>query len=177
MVELIQKKRCAEELLSRRGTGYICWHNGKVVHPLHSYPACKLPLPKFISTTVWMPSASFWAQALTAAQNLTLADHGPWKRKEKDNVWWVFFRSFWRRNTDKSKALCDWFFFTIYLKGSGSELKHFCCGGNVWDVGCKPVATNIPAALGILEWSGRQPRESGQYYLHQRKTSSMRFKE
>lgn len=35
-------------------------------------------------------------------------------------------------------------FFTIYLKDSGSELRHFCCGGNVWDVGCEPVATNIP---------------------------------
>lgn len=42
-------------------------------------------------------------------------------------------------------------FFTICLKGSGSELRHFCCGGNVWAVGCKPVATNIPAALGTLE--------------------------
>lgn len=45
----------------------------------------------------------------------------------------------------------DFFFFTIYLKGNGSELRHFCCRGNVWDVGCKPVATNIPTASGILE--------------------------
>lgn len=119
----------------------------------------------------------FGAQALTAAPSLILADCGPWKEQ------YLFFPPHLSEREIQIKASSLWlifFFSTIYLKGSGSELRHFCCGGNVWDAGCKPVATNIPAAPGILEWSGRQPRESRHLvtdYLHQRKTSSLRFEE
>lgn len=89
---------------------------GNVIHSLCCYTACKLPLLRSVSTTVWMPSASLWAVMLTAT--LTKPHpcwHGPWKRKGKCLIspppFFFFFPwSLWKRSTDKSKALCDWIF-------------------------------------------------------------------
>lgn len=76
----------------RNGVQKSCWVGealdasggtmaGNVVHPLHSYSASKLPLPKSISTTAWMPSASFWAQALNSSTKPRPC--WPWTLKKK----------------------------------------------------------------------------------------------